>query len=65
MCISYFVNPFVSQNPTPERKQVIANFKKQVVEKVEPSMAWAWAWRHRRHAIYIIILLCVKLELVC
>tara|TARA_R100001443_G_scaffold104532_1_gene113221 strand:+ start:224 stop:376 length:153 start_codon:yes stop_codon:yes gene_type:complete len=45
MCISYFVNPFVSQNPTPEREQVIANFKKQVVGKVEPSMAQIHQWR--------------------
>jgi hypothetical protein len=65
MCISYFVNPFVSQNPTPEREQVIANFKKQVVGKVEPSIAQIHQWRSRAIGLFIIILLCVKLERVC
>ena len=34
MCISYFVNPFVSQNPTPERDQVIENLKSRLLEIV-------------------------------
>jgi len=59
MCISYFVNPFVSQNPTPERDQVIENLKSRLLEIVSLLR------RGCRRGVYDATLFIINYSVVC